>query len=137
MNDPYSPPSASIAPPQSGLSQEERTWAMVAHLSALTGLFTGFGAILGPLIVWLIKKDSMPYAAAEAKEALNFNISWFLWTLILTGAAVVLTFILVGLLLWPFVILLGIAWLILCIVAAVQANDGRGYRYPLTVRFIS
>jgi uncharacterized Tic20 family protein len=137
MNDPYSPPSASIAPPQSGLSSEERTWALVAHLSALTGLFTGFGAILGPLVVWLIKKDSMPYAAAEAKEALNFNISWFLWTLILSGAAVVLTFILVGLLLWPFVILLGIAWLILCIVAGVQANDGRGYRYPLTVRFIS
>ncbi|MCW1921672.1 DUF4870 domain-containing protein [Luteolibacter arcticus] len=137
MNDPYLPPSAPAAPPQSGLSNEERTWALVAHLSALTGLFTGFGAIVGPLIVWLIKKDTMPYAAAEAKEALNFNISWFLWTIILSAVAFVLSFVLIGFLLWPLVFLLGIAWLILCIVAGVQANDGRGYRYPLTVRFIS
>ena len=100
MNDPYSPPSASIAPPQTGLSNEERTWALVAHVSALTGLITGFGMILGPLVVWLISKDSKPFAAAEAKEALNFNISWMLWGILLGIAAFILTFVLVGILLW-------------------------------------
>jgi uncharacterized Tic20 family protein len=110
---------------------------MIAHLSALSGLITGFGAIIGPLVVWLIKKDSMPYVAAEAKEALNFNISWMLWGFVLGGAAFVLAFIFIGFLLVPVLIILGIAWMILCIVAGVRANDGRGYRYPLTIRFVS
>jgi len=137
MNDPYLPPSAPAAAPQAGLSNEERTWALVAHLSALTGLITGFGAIVGPLVVWLINKDTRPYAAAEAKEALNFNISWMLWGILLGIAAFILTFILVGILLWVALALASIVWLVLCIIAGVKANEGGGYRYPLTIRFIS
>jgi uncharacterized Tic20 family protein len=137
MNDPYSPPSEPIAPPQTGLSNEERTWALVAHLSALTGLLTGFGMILGPLVVWLINKDSKPFAAAEAKEALNFNISWMLWGILLGIAAFILTFVLVGILLWIALGFFSIVWIILCIIAGIKANEGVPYRYPLTVRFIS
>jgi uncharacterized Tic20 family protein len=139
MNDPYSPPSepAPVAPPQSGLSSEERTWALVAHLSALTGLITGFGMILGPLVVWLINKDSRPFAAAEAKEALNFNISWALWGILLGIAAFILTFVLIGILLWIALGFCSLVWIILCIIAGIKANEGVPYRYPLTIRFIS
>lgn len=137
MNDPYSPPSGPVASPQSGLSNEERTWALVAHLSALTGLLTGFGMILGPLVVWLMNKDSRPFAAAEAKEALNFNISWMLWGILLGIAAFILTFVLVGILLWIALGFFSIVWIILCIIAGIKANEGAPYRYPLTVRFIS
>jgi uncharacterized Tic20 family protein len=137
MNDPYLPPSAPVAPPQSGLSTEDRTWALVAHLSALSVYFTGFGMILGPLIVWLINKDTRPYAANEAKEALNFNISWLLWGILWGIAAFILTFVLVGILMWIAFGLFSIIWTILCIIAAVKANEGVPYRYPLTIRFIS
>jgi uncharacterized Tic20 family protein len=93
------------APPQQpaltgGVSSEERTWAMIAHLSALAGWLTGgIGNIAGPLIVWLVKKDTMPFAASEAKEALNFNISWLLWFLILCAVTVPLMLLFIGLLL--------------------------------------
>jgi uncharacterized protein len=139
MNDPYLPPSAPapVAPPQSGLSNEERTWALVAHLSALSVYLTGVGMILGPLVVWLINKDTRPYAAAEAKEALNFNISWLLWGILWGIAAFILTFVLVGILLWIALGFFSIVWTILCIIAAIKANEGVPYRYPLTIRFIS
>ncbi len=136
MNDPYSPPSVPEVASPSVLSSEERNWAMIGHLSALTGLISGFGYIVGPLIVWLIKKDSMPFAAAQAKEALNFNISWFIWTLLLTGVAFVLMFVLVGFLLFPLLFIIPLAMAALSIVAGVRANEGRAYRYPLTVRFV-
>jgi uncharacterized Tic20 family protein len=138
MNDPYSPPSEPIAAPQTGLSKEERTWAMVAHLAALTGFLAPIvGNIVGPLVVWMVKKDTMPYAAAEAKEALNFNISWSIWLVLYSIVAFILTFVLVGILLWMLLGLLYIVWAVICIIAAIKANDGVPYRYPLTVRFIS
>ena len=138
MNDPYLPPSAPAAAPQAGLSNEERTWALVAHLVALTGFLAPIvGNIVGPLVVWLIKKDTMPYVAKEAKEALNFNISWSIWLVLYSIAAIILTLVLVGILMWLLLGLLYIVWAVFCIVAAVKANEGGGYRYPLTIRFIS
>jgi len=93
--------------------------------------------IVGPLVVWLINKDTRPYAAAQAKEALNFNISWLLWLIIYVIIALLLTFVFVGVLLFIALSVLPIAWAILCIVAAIKANEGVPYRYPLTIRFIS
>jgi uncharacterized protein len=141
MNDPYTPPSVSevAAPPVPtvGISSDERMWAMLGHLSALTGLLTGgIGNIVGPLIVWQVKKDTMPFAAAEAKEALNFNISWLLWTLILGAVTFVLMFVFIGVLLIPVLVILGIAWVVFSVIAGLKANEGKPYRYPLTVRFI-
>jgi uncharacterized Tic20 family protein len=136
MNDPYTPSSVIEPPPSTGISSEERNWAMIGHLSALTGWISGIGYIAGPLVVWLIKKDTMPFAAQEAKEALNFNISWCLWGILLAIAAFVLTFVLVGLLLWPVVALVPVGMLVLSIVAGVRAGEGRPYRYPLTIRFL-
>lgn len=142
MTDPYTPPSVpeSALPPASplGLSSEERMWAMIGHLSALAGVVTGFiGNIVGPLIIWQVKKDTMPFAAAESKEALNFNISWFLWGLILGAVTFVLTIFVIGVLLWPVLFVYPIVWVVFTIIAGLKANEGKPYRYPLTVRFIS
>jgi uncharacterized Tic20 family protein len=137
MNDPYAPPGSSPPPPPPGLSSDERLWGMLGHLSALSGLFTGgLGNIIGPLIVWQVKKDSLPFAAAEAREALNFNLSWLLWSLALGLITAVLMLVFIGFLLIPILILLGVAWLVLTIIAGLKANEGKPYRYPLTIRFV-
>ena len=102
---------------------------MFAHLSALSGVVIPFGNIIGPLVVWQIKKDTLPFAADQGKEALNFNIT----VLIAVAIAFVLTFVLIGLLLLP---LIGIAWLVLTILAGIKANEGVAYRYPFALRLI-
>jgi len=121
-------------------SAEERQWAMFAHLSALLGaIVTGhmfaWGCFIGPLVIWLIKKDTMPFVDDQAKEALNFNI-----TLAIVGLALlVLSIITLGLGLLiavPVGIIAGVAWLVLTIVAAVKANEGVAYRYPISLRLI-
>ena len=111
---------------------------MFGHLSALSGLLTGgIGNVVGPLIIWQIKKETMPFAAAEAREALNFNLSWLLWMILLSIVTFVLMLVFVGILLIPVLILQGVAWVVLSIIAGIKANDGQPYRYPLTLRFIS
>lgn len=108
---------------------EERNWAVGAHLSALLGAFTGIGAILGPLIVWLIKKDTMPFVDDQGKEALNFQITVLLAAIV----CVVLMLVAIGFLL---LVVLSIADLIFIIIAAVKASEGVAYRYPLNLRLI-
>ncbi|MBD2109459.1 DUF4870 domain-containing protein [Nodosilinea sp. FACHB-13] len=109
---------------------ESRMWAMLAHLSALSGFVLPFGNIIGPLVIWLVKRDEMSFVNDQAKEALNFNISMTIYMVV----AGVLIFVLVGI---PLMIVLGIAWLVLVILAAVKANEGTAYRYPLTLRLIN
>lgn len=111
-------------------SSDQRTWAMLGHVAAFAGLVVPFGNILGPLVIWLVKKDTMPFAADQAKEALNFNITWTIAMLV--SAALVL--VLIGI---PLLAALTIAWLVLTIVAAVKASSGERYRYPLTLRLVS
>lgn len=103
---------------------------MLGHVAAFAGLVVPFGNILGPLVIWLVKKDTMPFAADQAKEALNFNITWTIAMLV--SAALVL--VLIGI---PLLAALTIAWLVLTIVAAVKASSGERYRYPLTLRLVS
>ncbi|QWP79384.1 DUF4870 domain-containing protein [Lysobacter sp. K5869] len=102
---------------------------MLAHLSTLVGLIIPLGTILGPLVVWLMKKDTMPFVADQGKEALNFNIT-VLIAMIVGG---ILTLVLIGLLVMAVV---GIAWLVLTIMAALAANKGEAYRYPFTLRLV-
>ena len=102
---------------------------MFAHLSALSGAIIPFGNIIGPLVVWQIKKDTLPFAADQGKEALNFNITM----LIAAFIGFLLTFILIGLVLLP---LIGIAWLVFTILAGIKANEGVAYRYPYALRLI-
>lgn len=111
------------------LSSDVRNWALGAHLSAFLGAWLAL-AFLGPLVVWLVKRDEHPFIAMHAKEALNFNIS----VLIYAFVGFVLSFVLIGI---PLLIVVGISWFVLTIVAAVKASNGESYRYPLTIRFVS
>jgi uncharacterized Tic20 family protein len=108
---------------------EERQWAMFAHLSALIGLVIPLGSILGPLVIWLIKKDTMPLVNDQAKEALNFNITVAIAALV----SWVLVFVLIGVLLLAAVF---IAWLVFVIIATIKANEGVAYRYPFSLRLV-
>ena len=109
--------------------QEERSLGLACHLLALAGLVGPFGNILGPLIMWLVKKDQSSFVDDQGKEALNFNI-----TISIAGfIAFLLMFVVIGGLLLP---IIGIFWLVMTIIAAVKANGGERYRYPLTIRLI-
>jgi uncharacterized Tic20 family protein len=122
-------------------SSQERQWAMFAHLSTLLGglLTSGWagsvGFFIGPLVIWLTKRDTMPFVADQAKEALNFAITVSLACLVL----VVLTVLTLGiglLLTVPLYAIIGISALVLVIIAAIKANEGVAYRYPFTLRLI-
>jgi uncharacterized protein len=115
---------------------DPRQWAMWAHLSALAGLVIGFN-FLGPLIIYLIKKDDDPFVRDQAAEALNFNLSFFIYLAVGTIVTFVLIFVIIGLFLLPFLAALIIAWVVFVILGAVRANSGVAYRYPLTIRFVS
>lgn len=129
------PPPHDEAPSVGVPTAEERQWAMFAHLSALiggllTGHWLGIGCFLAPLIIWLVKKDTMPFVADQAKEALNFNITVAIAGLICG----LLMFVLIGFVLLP---VLGIVWLVMIIMAAIKANEGVTYRYPFALRLIA
>jgi hypothetical protein len=102
---------------------------MLAHLLSFVAayLFLGFVA---PLIVLLVFGQRSAYVRAHAVESLNFNLSWLLYGIV----AVILAFLLIGI---PILIALGIAYLVLIVIASVRANNGEFFRYPLTIRFVS
>lgn len=128
-------------PPAGTPSAEDRQWAMFAHLSALlgglltSGWLASLGCVIGPLIIWQIKKDTLPFAADQAKEALNFNITVAIIMLVLTLVGLVtlgIGFIVTG----PLMLVVGIAALVFIIIAAIKSNNGEAYRYPFALRFI-
>jgi uncharacterized protein len=114
----------------SGLDRDTRMWAMLCHISAFAG-FIGipFGNILGPLIIWLIKREDHPFINAQGKEALNFQISLIIYGVI-SG---ILCLVLIGFLL---LLLLWVAGVVLTIIGALKANEGVAYRYPFTIRLL-
>jgi uncharacterized protein len=125
MNSPEQAPAPATVP-----SENERTWGMLAHLSALAGLlFPLVGIVLGPLAVYLGRRDNSAFVAQHAKEALNFNIT------VLIGAVVcmILMMVFVGFL---FGTGLFVAWLVLTLIAAIKASEGQLYRYPVSLRLI-
>lgn len=110
---------------------------MFAHLSALAALVTGgLGCIIGPLIIWLVKKDTMPFVDDQGKEALNFNITIAIAVVALTVVGTILLVILIGFLFYFAAFLVGVYWLVMTIIAGIKANEGVAYRYPLTLRLI-
>lgn len=118
-------------PPMAGVpSAEERQWAMFAHLSALVGVIIPLGSIIGPLVIWLIKKDTMPFVNDQGKEALNFNITVAIAAIV----GWILCFILIGFLVLA---VLAIAWLVFVIIATIKANEGTAYRYPFALRLVN
>jgi uncharacterized protein len=113
------------------VSRDERTWAMLAHLSTLVGYVAiPFGNIIAPLIIWLVKRDQSRFIDDQAKESLNFQISMSIYAVI----SFVLMLVLIGFVLIPILYVFGI---VMVIIAAIKANDGVHYRYPITIRFIT
>lgn len=111
-------------------TDEEELWGMLCHIAAFAGLVIPFGNIVGPLVIWLIKKDEMPFVDEHGKEAVNFNIT----VAIVLVFCFILTFLFIGILLLP---ILGIVFLIFTIIAAVKASNGESYEYPVSIPFVS
>jgi uncharacterized protein len=110
-------------------NHDQNMWAMLCHLSALAGFIIPFGNIIGPLVIWLIKKDEFPLVNDQGKESVNFQISMTIYYVV----AAILIIVLIGILL---LIGLAIFSLIMIIIAMIKANEGVAYRYPMCIRFI-
>ena len=126
-------PTSSPQPPvpASSSSSDVRNWSVLCHASALLGLFFHvLGFILGPLIVWLMKRGDSAEIDANGKESLNFQISM----LIYAAVAGILCIILIGI---PILIALWILNIVFVIIASVKTSEGQFYRYPLTIRFLT
>lgn len=142
---PPPPPSAPAPGPgggqphPSGVPADVRTYAMLTHLSSFLGAAVAL-AVLGPLIMWLIRKDDHPFIDHHGKEALNFNLSLLLYALIAFVLTIIVGVVTLGiglLAIIPVGFAAAIFWIVVTIMAAVAANRGDGYRYPLTIRFIT
>ena len=130
MNEtqPTSPPPPAQA---SSPSSEVRTWSVLCHASALLGLFFHFfGHLLGPLVVWLIKRDASSEIDANGRESLNFQLSMLIYDIV----AGILCIVLIGI---PILIALWVLNTVFVIIASVKTSNGEFYRYPFTIRFLN
>ena len=128
---PQSPP---LATP--GNDRQARTWNMLCHLSALAGYIIPFGNVLGPLLIWQIKKNEFPSVDEHGKAALNFQLT-VLIALVAGGvAAFLLSFVCIGFLLIPVIIAIALCGLIFSIIAGIKASNGEAYRYPWSLTLI-
>jgi uncharacterized Tic20 family protein len=105
-------------------TQDEKNLALIMHVLSLVGF-----SLIGPLIVWLIKKDESAFIDKQGRELLNFQISLLIYVLI----CIPLCFILIGI---PMLFAVGIASLILTIIGLIRATEGKIYRFPLTIRML-
>jgi uncharacterized Tic20 family protein len=111
------------------LTSSEKNYAMFCHLISFCGFVIPFGSIIGPLVLWLIKKDESEFINHHGKESLNFQISIAIYGLI----AGILVLILIGIFA---LIAIGIIWIVFVIIASVKTSEGEEYRYPLSIRFV-
>ena len=107
---------------------QERLWGMLAHLLSFVAAYIALG-FLAPLIVLMVFGQRSAYVRAQAVESLNFNLTWLLYAVV----GVVLLLLVVGIFI---LIALGIAYVVLVIIASIRANNGEFFRYPLTIRFV-
>ncbi len=125
INDATAPP-----PVPSGVpSADDRQWGMFAHLSALSGVVIPFGNIIGPLVIWQIKKDQLPGLDVHGRNATN----WIISSLIYGVISGILILVVIGI---PMLIALMACGIAFPIIAAVKANNGEVWKYPLTIEFV-
>jgi uncharacterized Tic20 family protein len=146
---PSTPPaSASLPPPPPPygygtvnplISERDiRLWSMLCHLAALcTFLVPLVGGAVGPLVVWLLKRNDHPTIDANGKESLNFQISMLIYYLVLGGIGALTLFILVGFLFLALGFLVWLVAIVMAIIASIKVSNGETFRYPLTIRFIN
>ncbi len=120
MESPTPPP----ALPLYAVTQDEKTLGIVMHVLCLVGF-----PILGPLVVWLVKKDQSSYLDRQGRELLNFQLSYLMYAVI----SAVLCIFLIGI---PLLFAVGIATIVLTIIGIVNASEGKVYRFPLTIRLL-
>jgi hypothetical protein len=114
----------------SEISKDERMWGMLCHLGALAAFVFPLGNVVVPLVIWMIKKEDMPFVDDQGKESLNFQFT----VVIAIAGCFVLSFVGIGTLLMPVV---GVGALVLVIIASTKANDGERYRYPWAIRLLT
>lgn len=113
-----------------GPGAEARKWAMLCHYAAFAWLLAPMiGNVIGPLVVWQLKRESDPYVDAQGKEALNFQISVSLALLVST----LLLKVVIG---FPLIALVSVGALVLTVIGGIKANEGRPWRYPFCLRFL-
>ncbi len=112
--------------------KDEKTWAMLGHISSLAGIFIlpGIGYVLGPLAVYLLKKGESPYVDEHSRETLNFSIITAIVIIVSAAAGVAACFA------WCITATAAIANLIFCIQGSLAAKNGEAYRYPFNLRLI-
>jgi len=131
-------PENPVPPPVQPVNESQaRTWNMLCHLSALSGLIIPFGNILGPLLIWQIKKQEFPSLEAHGKAAMNFQLTVLIAIIAGAAAAFILFFFCIGVLLIPLVVAIGLCGVIFPVIAGIQANDGKEYRYPCSLNLIT
>ena len=113
MDTPQSPPPlGSLTPP------DTTNWRLYLELSSFAFfILPGIGHILGPLILWLIKKDTIPQVNEEGKKDINFNISWTLWSIVSCGFGF-------------------LAWIVIAIISTLKAANNEPFRHPWTIAFL-
>lgn len=114
---------------ETALSQDDKTMGMLCHLVAFAGLIIPFGSLIGPLVIWQMKKEQSEYIDYHGKESLNFQITMAIGFFI----SFILMFVVIGFFL---VVGLAIFELVVIIIAAIKANEGVRYQYPINFRFI-
>lgn len=117
--------------------EEARKWAMFCHLGGLCVLSSvPFAGIIVPLILWLLKRESHPFIDEQGREAINFQICMVIYFFVSFVVLIILTILTIGIFLWW---LLGVFVLVQCglsVAAAIKANNGERFRYPITIRFL-
>jgi uncharacterized protein len=136
MDTPPPPPQDLPPPIQPVSSVAERQWAVGIHLSALLG----FAAphllnVVGPLIIWLLKKQESAYLDAVGKRVVNFQISYSLYGFVAATLIGLLWWLVIGLFLVPLYVIVAVAWLLFTIIGAVKESNGEAYEFPFVIKF--
>ena len=126
-------------PADAPVTDQERTWAMAAHLATLLGSAVPFGNVLAPLVIWLVQRDRSRFVRKHALESLLFQVGlgvaavvlvmWMMMSMARGGAGILLPIL--G------VLALTVADLLYMVLAAIRANEGKVWEYPITTRFVS
>jgi len=123
----------SRVPPPIAPAEDERRWAMLAHVLTLAGHLVAFGSFIPPLVILFAKQDESPFVADQAKESLNFQITILIGLIASWIATLTVLLACVGI---PMLIALYLGDIVLAIVAGIRANRGITYRYPVALRFL-
>jgi len=115
------------------IPEHERLWAMACHLSTLAGYAIPFGNMLGPLVIWLIRKDEFPFVDSNGREALNVQITF---TLLIVVPLALLIIPPLACILIPYYLAMTVFWFVVVIMATIRTNRGERHVYPMRIPFV-